>query len=197
MTEYGVEMEDLSNRKKSNPALMDNSGAASHDSTQQLWALTVAGILAFLSLPLLFFPRFLLFLSSTVEPAVLTPLESFLCNQLGVLVLGLAAGAVVSSPDIPDLSSGTSNPLLAPVSIAAAISSLVAWNADGVGSLGTFMSVGNGIIGAWGFWAMLFSGSSYTSKKTGADKRTSTWLFGNKTAASAQKKEWKARQKAA
>ena len=116
------------------------------------------------------------------------------------------------SPDIPDLSSGTTNPLLAPISIAAAFSSLVAWNTEGVGSLGTFFCVGTGIIGTWGFWAvriiashsvlllltllqMLFSGSSSISKKTGADKRTSTWLFGNKTAASAQKKEWKARQK--
>jgi hypothetical protein len=115
------------------------------------------------------------------------------------------------SPDIPDLSSGTTNPLLAPISIAAAFSSLVAWNTEGVGALGTFFCVGTGIIGTWGFWAvriiashsvllltllqMLFSGSSSISKKTGADKRTSTWLFGNKTAASAQKKEWKARQK--
>jgi hypothetical protein len=42
---------------------------------------------------------------------------------------------------------------------------------------------------------MLFAGSSYISKKTGADKHTSTYLFGNKKAASAQKKEWKERQK--
>jgi hypothetical protein len=58
------------------------------------------------------------------------------------------------SPDIPDLSSGTANPLLAPISIAAAFSSLVAWNTKGVGSLGTFFCVGTGIIGAWGFWAV-------------------------------------------
>jgi hypothetical protein len=42
---------------------------------------------------------------------------------------------------------------------------------------------------------MLFADSSYISKKTGADKHTSAYLFGNKKAASAQKKEWKARQK--
>jgi hypothetical protein len=58
------------------------------------------------------------------------------------------------SPDIPDLSSGTTNPLLAPISIAAAFSSLVAWNTKGVGSLGTFFCVGTGMIGAWGFWAV-------------------------------------------
>jgi hypothetical protein len=38
---------------------------------------------------------------------------------------------------------------------------------------------------------MLFAGSSSISKKTGADKRTSTYFFGSKTAARAQKKEWR------
>ena len=60
----------------------------------------------------------------------------------------------VQSPDIPDLSDSNSNPLLVPISTAAAASALVAWNAKGVGSLGAFMSLGNGIIGMWGFWAV-------------------------------------------
>lgn len=41
----------------------------------------------------------------------------------------------------------------------------------------------------------MFEGTSRISKKTGADKHTSAFLFGNKTAASKQKKEWKAAQK--
>lgn len=198
MSSYEVEMDDLGNKKQrtsTQAAEIPTPPGAPHDSTEQVWALTVAGVLAVLSLPLLFFPRFLLFLSNATDSALLTPLESFLCAQLGILVLGLAAGVVIASPDIPDISDRDSNPLLAPISIAAAASSLLAWNAKGVGSLGVFMSIGTGVIGAWGFWAMLFSGSSYISKKTGADKRTSTWLFGNKTAARAQKKAWKARQK--
>jgi len=42
---------------------------------------------------------------------------------------------------------------------------------------------------------MLFAGSASISRKTGADKRTSGFLFKNKAAASVQKKEWKRRQK--
>lgn len=41
---------------------------------------------------------------------------------------------------------------------------------------------------------LLFSGTSYISRKTGADKRTSGFIFGNKAAASSQKKEWKKQQ---
>jgi len=50
--------------------------------------------------------------------------------------------------------------------------------------------VGSGIIGLWGAWAAMFGDSSSVSKKTGADKHTSAFLFGNKSAASVQKKEW-------
>jgi hypothetical protein len=38
---------------------------------------------------------------------------------------------------------------------------------------------------------ILFGGESSISKTTGADKRTSRFIFGNKAAASAQKKAWK------
>jgi hypothetical protein len=36
----------------------------------------------------------------------------------------------------------------------------------------------------------VFGTSSSISKKTGADKHTSSFLFGNKSAASVQKKQW-------
>jgi hypothetical protein len=36
----------------------------------------------------------------------------------------------------------------------------------------------------------IFGNSSSVSKKTGADKHTSSFLFRNKAAASVQKKEW-------
>lgn len=42
---------------------------------------------------------------------------------------------------------------------------------------------------------MLFEGTSRISKKTGADKHTSAFLFGNKQAASLKKKEWKKTQR--
>jgi hypothetical protein len=41
----------------------------------------------------------------------------------------------------------------------------------------------------------VFGGSAAISKTTGADKRTSAFLFGNKSAASVQKKQWKKEEK--
>ena len=41
---------------------------------------------------------------------------------------------------------------------------------------------------------MVFEGTSRYSRKTGADKHTSRFLFGNKAAASSRKKEWKKQQ---
>lgn len=49
MTLYEVEMDDLSNKKKqvSTPGMEQSSPtAASQDSTQQIWSLTVAGVYA-------------------------------------------------------------------------------------------------------------------------------------------------------
>jgi len=201
MTTY--EMEDLGSGRKNSqsvaskvePTLNQSNG---QDSAEQVWALAVAMIMAVVMIPLLFFPRFLVFLAGYNETA-LSPLERFLSNQLGVLLLTLAAGTIMATPDgtaiSPDTSSGTTHPLLAPMAVGASVSAFIAWNTKGVGSLGTFVCVSNGAIGIWGFWALLFSGSGKVSKKTGADKHTSTYFFANKKAASVQKKEWKARQK--
>jgi len=41
----------------------------------------------------------------------------------------------------------------------------------------------------------MFAGSPLVSKKTGADKHTSSFIFGNKASASSQKKRWKKEQK--
>jgi hypothetical protein len=45
----------------------------------------------------------------------------------------------------------------------------------------------------WGL-QLLFAGPSVISKKTGADKRTSAFIFGNRSAASLRKKEWSKQQ---
>ncbi|CAG7846626.1 SubName: Full=Uncharacterized protein {ECO:0000313/EMBL:CCA74539.1} [Serendipita indica DSM 11827] len=198
------EMEDLTNQDNSTE-LADISQTGKRtaqslyapDDSIQVWSFTVASVMAILSIPLLFFPRFLLFLCDS--DAHLTPLEQFLSNQLGVMLLVLATASIIAAPDTQSTTLETtaqgSHPLLPPLTIGAGFSALLAWNSKGIGSLGTFVSLGNGLAAAWGFWTLLFSGSSYISRKTGADKRTSTYLFGNKKAASAQKKEWKSRQK--
>lgn len=40
-------------------------------------------------------------------------------------------------------------------------------------------AVGSGSLAAVGLWVILFGNSSRISKRTGADKRTSGWPFGN------------------
>ncbi|PVG00183.1 hypothetical protein CPB86DRAFT_813242 [Serendipita vermifera] len=191
-------LDDLQQRQKLNSEqdtqagkLTSNNGAYS---AVQVWALAVASLTVLITVPLLFFPRFLVFLVGT--QGTLTPLEQFLSYQLGVLLLALAAGSIMATPEDSSAAHIPSNhPLMTPVTICAALSALIAWNSKGIGSLGVFVCIGTGIVGAWGFWTMLFAGSSHYSRKTGADKRTSTYLFGNKKAASVQKKEWKERQK--
>jgi hypothetical protein len=42
---------------------------------------------------------------------------------------------------------------------------------------------------------IIFAGSALVSRKTGADKHTSAFIFGNKASASEQKKIWKLEQK--
>jgi hypothetical protein len=126
-----------------------------------------------ISVPLLFFPRFLIFLVDS--QGTLTPLEQFLAYQLGVLLLALAAGSImaVCSPfhimriydsyatlqtpeetQSPEAHTGASHPLMTPVTICAVLSSLIAWNSKNIGSLGIFVCIGTGIVGAWGFWTV-------------------------------------------
>ena len=50
--------------------------------------------------------------------------------------------------------------------------------------------IGSGSLAAIGLWCLLFASSSgRISRKTGADKRTSGFPFGNKESASARKKQ--------
>jgi hypothetical protein len=180
---------------------------------------------AALALPLLLFPRLLLFLSQT-QPAGasilakashhrdqhyddLTPLEKFLCTQLGLgitVVMGLCLLAVrfavaqlnlpfadrtslqIPSPatprDFPGLSPYTSLPnatstsfsssLRLPITLLIstllALSSFLSYNTPSraVGSgLTTLLTLGNGIIGIWGWWVGAFGVSAgLRSKKT-------------------------------
>jgi hypothetical protein len=87
-----------------------------------------------------------------------------------------------------------------------------AYNGVQVGTLSTLVLLGSGALAVWGIWAvspslprsrhaftheppqLLFEQEGSFSRKTGADKHTSSFLFGNKSAASKQKKEWKKQQ---
>lgn len=174
------------------------------DSTTSVWAYATATWLVLMSLPFIAFPRFLLFLSSTSgseHRGDLTPLESFLSIHFAILALSVAAGVLVSiptdSPITPRQATSTGHPMLFPVTLGSLFSAFLSHNtpASQVGPLAFFMALGAGTIGLWGIWVLLFAGSSQISRKTGADKHTSRFLFGNRSAASVQKKQWKREQK--
>ncbi|KAH8116926.1 hypothetical protein DFH11DRAFT_1578220 [Phellopilus nigrolimitatus] len=155
------------------------------------------------SLPLLVFPRFLLFLSLSAEfsERALTPLEGFLATHFAFFLLALATTLVLYIPsDEPIETHGRrrdslGHPLLGPLTGSSLLSSFVSYNTGTVSSLSFILFLITGAIGLWGLWVILFEGTSRISKKTGADKHTSAFLFGNKTAASTQKKGWKKAQK--
>jgi len=149
------------------------------------------------------FPQFLLFLAETggaERRTTLSPLESFLALHFGIVLVAIALALVFNISSTQDVitqeqSSSVEHPLLRPLSGACLLIAFFSYNTKSVGSLAFLVFLGSATIGIWGLWSTLFAGSSYRSKKTGADKRTSRFIFGNRAAASAQKKQWNEQQK--
>ncbi|KAH7921750.1 hypothetical protein BV22DRAFT_1018754 [Leucogyrophana mollusca] len=194
-------MDNLSGSKqntsppKGEDADVDDLGTGS-DGATSLWAWTSAAFLSILSICLVLFPRLLLFMAEASNGrSLLTPLESFLALNLGVILGTISVTLVLtipnSSPSVTRREDNPSHPLLGPVTTASVIMAFVSYNTNSVGSLAMFIFLGSAATGVFGLWAILFSGSSSISRKTGADKHTSAFLFGNKNAASVQKKQWK------
>ncbi|KAF8136586.1 hypothetical protein EV363DRAFT_1428959 [Boletus edulis] len=71
------------------------------------------------------------------------------------------------------------HPLLRPVTAASLVMALLSDNRS-VGTLTTTVLVGSSIVGLFGLWMVL-----------AADKHTSSFIFGNKSAASVRKRLWK------
>ncbi|KAI0831327.1 hypothetical protein BC628DRAFT_1415845 [Trametes gibbosa] len=200
-----IELEDLSKRsqaKVDHTPRPDTNYPVVEDGVIFAWAWASAAILFVLSMPLVLSPRLLLFLAetSTERRAALTPLESFMALHTGILLFAISLALVFnisSDPmEVTAKHAAPGHPLLAPLSYACLLTSFLAYNTQSVGPLSFVVFLGSGTIGLWGLWAILFSGSAYISRKTGADKRTSRFLFGNKAAASVQKKQWKREQEA-
>ncbi|KAJ6547630.1 hypothetical protein B0H19DRAFT_1166647 [Mycena capillaripes] len=204
--ENQIEMDDLSKGVKEGP---DAAPAESNveavqeavpDAVSTFWAWTTASLLTLISIILSVSPRLLLFLSETAigpeKRAVLTPLESFLAVHASIWLFAVAISLVLNIPSVPPVDvvprhqQTIRHPLLIPLTVAGSLSAFLAYNTKSVGSLASVVFVGSSIIGLWGTWAAVFGSSSSVSKKTGADKHTSSFLFGNKSAASVQKKEW-------
>ncbi|RDX56750.1 hypothetical protein OH76DRAFT_1477322 [Lentinus brumalis] len=198
------ELEDLSKRNvlsedQGEKEPQPSTNGQTDDGVVTTWAWASAGLLSLVALPLIFAPRLVLFLAGT-ERSTPTPVESFLAWNAGILLSAIAVALVMNVPSSPeDLTvsarkGAPGHPLLEPLSAACLLISFISYNTTSVGSLGLLLCLGTGAIGGWGFWAILFAGSSHISRKTGADKRTSRFLFGNRAAASSQKKQWKKEQ---
>ncbi|KAF8447732.1 hypothetical protein L210DRAFT_849900 [Boletus edulis BED1] len=191
-------MDNLGCKSTSADPLEDvsNNGERANDGSISVWAWTSAIILASFSICLLAFPRLLLFLA---EPsggrATLTSLEKYLALHLGVILGILAITIVAVLPN--DWPTGLQprtvpsyHPLLRPVTAASLVMALLSDNRS-VGTLTTTVLVGSSIVGLFGLWMLVFSGPPDISRKTGADKHTSSFIFGNKSAASVRKRLWK------
>jgi len=168
------------------------------------WAWSTAAWLSLLSIPLALWPRFLLFMATPPSHAehrdTLTPLESFMLTQFGIMLFFLSLALVFSIPSPSPIPSPAhrpnappTHPLLVPVTIGLLMSSFIAYNTPmkRIGALGPFVATGNGLLGLFGAWVTVFGGGAHFSRTTGADKRTSAFIFGNKNAASKIKKQWK------
>lgn len=200
-TDNTIEMEDLSQVKKSDKSA-ESAGSASRqiDASVSIWAWTSAAIFAAFSLCLTLFPRFLLFLADdSGERRTLTPLERFFALQLGIM-LGIASLTIIAMipndwpTGLEHTNRSNSHPLLWPVTATSLMMTLVSYCNPTVSTLATTFIWGTGVIGFLGLWLIIFEGSSAVSRKTGADKHTSAFIFGNKSAASVKKRKWKNEQ---
>jgi len=143
-------------------------------------------------------PRLLIFMTGESRTS-LTTLEAFLAFQFGILLFAVSLGVLVNVPsgafyalhatDDPNRRQ-FSHPLLTSMTGASLFMSLSAYNTTGIGMLSTVFSIITGTVGLWGLWTIVFAGSGRRSK-LGADKRTSAFIFGNKSAASEIKKSAK------
>ncbi|KAH7913718.1 hypothetical protein BJ138DRAFT_1080960 [Hygrophoropsis aurantiaca] len=205
-----IEMENLNGAKQRTSLTRDkdidrdgdaNDFVTGLDGATVVWTWTSAALLSALSICLVLFPRLLLFVTEPLDGrGLLTPLEAFLALNLGILLGTTSITLVLTIPNSSPSSFSHADdkrghPLLRPVTAASVIMAFVSYNTDSVGSLATFMFVCSAATGVFGLWSILFAGSSSVSRKTGADKHTSAFLFGNKNSASVQKKQWKKQQK--
>jgi hypothetical protein len=204
-----IEMSDLSQPKGAPTELRneehpDLDDADRRDYTISIWAWTSATLLFLLALCLILSPRLLLFVSetssNTERRTALTPLESFLALQFGILLSALSMALIFNipstSPAAPNEHATPNHPLLVPVGLACTLTAFLSYNTSTVGPLAFTFFLGSTVISLWSLWVIIFAESSSVSKKTGADKHTSSFIFGNKAAASSVKKRWRKEQKA-
>ncbi|WWD15893.1 hypothetical protein CI109_100317 [Kwoniella shandongensis] len=139
-----------------------------------IWGLGLASWFAVLGIPLLLFPRILLFFSQTAPPPstvfsatqreehydALTPLESTLCLSLslGLFAFSLISLFVLVPSYTPPTTNPSRTPLLGVLVGLLSVAGLTLWNAGGLGGLAQVVGAGNILVGIWGWWVVIFGG---------------------------------------
>ncbi|KAK4560352.1 hypothetical protein LTR86_005548 [Recurvomyces mirabilis] len=183
-----------------------------------LYAFATTGYLTLQSLPLLFTPSLIVSLLAS-EPRRITDLETYLCRSsaftlLAFAVLILLLTGVIPSTNSWDASATTNNGSDAAktnpyaqgtaviTTVYHALTSFYIYMqiASSRSRSGTFAFYAGLTFSAtlfcFGIWVILFAGEKGSvSRKTGADKRTGNWPFGNKESAREIKKESRREEK--
>ncbi|ODO11488.1 hypothetical protein I350_00268 [Cryptococcus amylolentus CBS 6273] len=146
-----------------------------------VWGLVIAAWFAILAIPLLLFPRILLFFSQVAPPNTpfssssvanhaaaaaarenhydtLTSLESTLCLTLsfGLLAVALISVFLLVPTYDPEVVTPGRGVLVGILTGLMTILGWVLWNARGLGALGTLLGGGNWFVALWGWWVLIF-----------------------------------------
>lgn len=132
-----------------------------------------------LAVPLLLMPRLVLFMAQGSESPVkagplgvvgsgpipsyggnqhdkLTPLESFALKMLGLGLLALAAISIfVVVPNYSPQAMPYRIPTVCVFAVLGCVTAFAGWNAP-LGVMSIVLGLGNGALGAWGFWTVFF-----------------------------------------
>lgn len=158
--------------------------------TTSTYGVGVAIWYSILAVPLLLFPRILLFFAQVPPPPgtsaaafgqpereshydALTPLESFLCLSLSLGLLAFSLIAIFAL--VPTYEPPTTNPsrtsILSVIVGINTVMALVSLNTKSVGGLGTVIGIGNTLMAVWGWWVVVFGMVHLKEKKSRVPSR--------------------------
>lgn len=127
---------------------------------------------------MLLLPRLILFLAQNSDQRkaeaipsydrthfdALTPLESFLVRMVGFGLLGFAAMIIFNVVPAYTAPYPARTASITVVAVLSCVAAVVAWNAP-LGAFASIVGLGNGLVGAWGWWTIFFGGEEHKMKR--------------------------------
>lgn len=203
-----IELEDLSNKHPATVGRPNDDPDSNSDSDGDEYYPIPSGILLVVSSIFLCVPGFAFYLASNASTEhAATPLERFLITHLGIYLSVVGVSLLLRVCSIysrilhtihTDLPQTSRHPLLIPLTFGSSLSAFLSYNSTTVGSFSNLFFLSQITLSLWGFYTILFGDEApdlHRSKTTGADKKTSSFIFGNRAAASIRKKEWRKKVK--